>query len=129
MKRIKNWKLLTKLAFPYIIMLSILLADSLSLYVFMYTYDNYSRIVDVAGKNRMLVQKISYTAELITRANKNLQLELENQIKSIDKTLNVFEHGGYIVDYKEPFEPLPHELKYILMSVKELWQPFKKMPK
>lgn len=125
MKKNKNWKLTTKLRLPYIIILVILLIDAVSLFLFMYNFDNYSRIVDVAGETRMYSQKISYTAELITRANKNLQDELEYQANSIDKTIIVFEKGGYIKGYKKPFEPLPSEMKYMLMSVKELWIPFK----
>lgn len=124
MKKIKNWKLITKLTLPYTILLLIMLINAISLYVFMYNFDNYARLVDVAGTNRMYSQRIAYTAELITRASKPLHDELDVQIKLVNKTLQVFEEGGYIQGYKEPFEPLPDELKYILLSAVEYWKPY-----
>jgi len=125
MKKIKNWKLFTKLALPYAVILFILIFDFVSLYFYLFSVDNNSRAIVIAGKNRMLSQKIAYTVELVARANKNKQNELEDFVKEVDKNLLVFEKGGYSSDFKEPLEPLPDELKYILLAVREQWEPYK----
>ncbi len=125
MKNIRNWKLITKLALPYAIILFILIFDFISLYFYIFSVDNNSRAIVIAGKNRMLTQKIAYTVELVTRANKNKQAELEEYLKEVDKNLITFEKGGYVSDFKEPLEPLPNELRYILLSVREQWEPYR----
>jgi PAS domain S-box-containing protein len=125
MKSFKNWKVLTKLSVPYLVIFVVLIFDFISLYVYMFSIDNNARAMTVAGKNRMLLQKSVYTVELVARANKNKHNELDEIIKTIDKNLLVFDKGGYVAEFKEPLEPLPEELKYILLAVREQWEPFK----
>lgn len=125
MKKLKNRKLSTKLTIPYIVILFVLIINVLTGGFFRSDYAGYISLVDVSGELRTKSQKLAFTAELVTRANNNLQTKLEKQVNFIDNTLKVFENGGYITGYENSFNPLPEKNKYILKAVSETWKPLK----
>jgi PAS domain S-box-containing protein len=86
-------------------------------------------LIDLAGRQRMLSQRIGFLAEIAFRNNLN-----KNSIDELTKTILLFEHsldvlknGGYPQEMEDAFhvEKAPDELKAVLTKIEILWQSVK----
>ena len=86
-------------------------------------------LIDLAGRQRMLSQRIGFLAEIVFKNNLN-----KNSIDELTKTILLFEHsldvlknGGYPQEMEDAFhvEKVPDELKAVLTKIEILWQSVK----
>ena len=61
-----------------------------------YETSNHSTIIDAAGRNRMLSQRIGFLAECILNGNESLKEDLKQVVQLHDDTLEVLEKGGVL---------------------------------
>ena len=77
-------------------------------------------VINLAGKQRMLVQKMTKEAFMINAGNENSRKDLKETSELFDKTLN-----GLISGNEEMgLPPAPDEVKPQLLKVKQLWNSF-----
>ncbi|NJM94636.1 MAG: GAF domain-containing protein [Cytophagales bacterium] len=84
-------------------------------------------VINAAGRNRMLAQKIAFYALLCLR---DAGYASEQMLKAIDlhhQTLQAFKYGGALRDIGEDIiiQPVPRAMTLYLERIMELWMPFK----
>ncbi|WP_462248665.1 methyl-accepting chemotaxis protein [Ekhidna sp.] len=85
-----------------------------------------AEIVNVAGRQRMLSQKIAYIAERIVRGEEGLKDEFLNTIALCDKSLEVLEKGGVAPSMNGITIPAINDtLMKELVAAKSLWVDYK----
>jgi hypothetical protein len=84
-------------------------------------------LIDVAGRQRMLSQKIGFYAEMVVRGNNSALVGLESAILMHEKTLDVIKSGGVPpgLAAQETLMPASIELIPAINKVKSVWMPFK----
>ncbi|ASJ15661.1 hypothetical protein A3L04_00500 [Thermococcus chitonophagus] len=98
--------------------------------VFMYIEKSKSDgiVIDVAGRQRMLTQKMSKEALIVALGRDEYRKTLGETAKLFDESLNALLNGGkvYIHDRYYVIPPAPPNVKTQLEKVKNLWDPFYK---
>jgi methyl-accepting chemotaxis protein len=94
---------------------------------FLVQNNNKSLEIDIAGRNRMLSQNISFNVEMITKGHKHDIEHVNNQITLLDNSLKALKNGGTVLKNNEPFEihALGKEYDSYFAEIEILWQPFK----
>jgi PAS domain S-box-containing protein len=84
-------------------------------------------LIDLAGRQRMLSQKISFLCEMICRGNTQHVSSLRKAIDLHDHSLEVIKKGGWPMDIEAhvPLEKAHVELLPFIKIVEEVWVPFK----
>jgi signal transduction histidine kinase len=82
-----------------------------------------SHIVNVAGRQRMLSQKISKLALSVANGNDEDRTPLEEAIKLYDSSLTAIQYGGKAMGWEIP--PAPAIMKELFRSNKRIWDLFK----
>jgi GAF domain-containing protein len=91
------------------------------------TIDNI--LIDVAGRNRMLSQKIGFLCEMIYSGKKQYITQLAETIELHDNSLKVIKLGGKApaINAEYHFPPCDSSLHSTIESVEKKWLPFKEM--
>lgn len=84
-------------------------------------------LIDVAGRNRMLSQKICFLAEMIASGKTQFCDELSNTINLHCNSLSSIINGGRppAISQEIEFEKAPEFLSEAIANVEKLWIPFK----
>jgi len=84
-------------------------------------------LIDLAGRQRMLSQKISFLCEMICRGNAQHVPSLRKAIDLHDHSLEVIKKGGWPMDIEAqvPLEKAHLELLPFIKIVEDVWLPFK----
>lgn len=84
-------------------------------------------LIDLAGRQRMLSQKIGFYAEIVAKGNITNATELKAAIDLFDHSLDVIRHGGTPIGIKceYPLEQADVTLLPLLTSIDEIWRPYK----
>lgn len=84
-------------------------------------------LIDLAGRQRMLSQKISFLCEMICRGNTQHVPNLRKAIDLHDHSLEVIKNGGWPMDIEAhvPLEKAHAELLPFIKIVEDVWLPFK----
>lgn len=84
-------------------------------------------LIDLAGRQRMLSQKISFLCEMICRGNTQHVPNLRKAIDLHDHSLEVIKNGGWPMDIEAhvPIEKAHTELLPFIKIVEDVWLPFK----
>ena len=84
-------------------------------------------LIDLAGRQRMLSQKISFLCEMICRGNTQHVPSLRKAIDLHDHSLEVIKNGGWPMDIEAqvPLEKAHAELLPFIKVVEDVWLPFK----
>lgn len=85
-------------------------------------------MIDIAGRNRMLSQKIAYHAQLAYHKPPGNRQEIESAIMLFEKSLNVIKAGGIAPDLKRnnELDGVYGQFVAEIDKVWELWIPYKK---
>ncbi|ASJ03356.1 hypothetical protein A3L09_08850 [Thermococcus profundus] len=85
-------------------------------------------VIDIAGRQRMLTQKMSKEALAIAVGNDSYRKDLLATAELFDKSLRALLYGGTapIHSKEQPVPPAPPEVRTQLEKVEALWQPFYK---
>ncbi len=100
-----------------------------SAFVFIKYMENDGYILDIAGKQRMLIQHIAKDVLLVSQGHEEYRSHILQSIKTFDKTLNALMNGGKIVYEKKEIEippPANRDLIDQLNIVKNLWEDYKR---
>ncbi|MBL6445339.1 PAS domain-containing protein [Fulvivirga sp. 29W222] len=86
-----------------------------------------SYIIDIAGRNRMLSQKIGFYAEIIARGNESVKRDLLSAIELHEKSINVLEKGGIAPGLEGQIQiaPSPEEVQNDIRKAQILWKQYK----
>jgi GAF domain-containing protein len=89
------------------------------------TIDN--TLIDLAGRNRMLSQKIGFLCEMVYNGKTQFTEELAKTIKLHDVSLKTIKFGGIPPQMKTNYELPPVDVKLIpqILEVENLWREFK----
>ena len=84
-------------------------------------------LIDLAGRQRMLSQKIGFLCEMICRGNSQHVPSLRKAIDLHDHSLEVIKNGGWPIDIEVqvPLEKAHAELLPFIRRVEDVWLPFK----
>lgn len=109
-----------------ILLLGVLAVAAINLIVisnYLAAQKNDTVIVNVAGRQRMLTQKMSKLALSVAKGNREDQPQLEETINLYDTSLNVLHFGGQLMGQQIP--PAPLEMAMLFKKNKDLWLPFR----
>lgn len=85
-----------------------------------------NEIVNLAGRQRMLSQRIAFFAERISKGNNEITEEYLQLIQLCDKSLQVLEDGGIPPNMsKNPIPPSSNMVRDELQAAKNLWTEYK----
>ncbi len=115
-----------KLTFFFLITLVIGLVNGLGVLYFLSIQKDDAAVIDAAGRNRMLSQRVAYLAEL-ARKQPSAKEELRSSIELLHTSLNALKTGGVAPGIAEDRE-LPETPKHILPALaeaEELWLRYK----
>lgn len=84
-------------------------------------------LIDVAGRNRMLSQKIAFLCEMVMAGKNKFIEELLKTIELHDKSLSAIKFGGQAPQASKDvvFEPANEFILNQIQKVESLWEPFK----
>ncbi len=97
--------------------------------LFSYTYFSFysltqnANAIDDAGRQRMLIQRLGRTAELLANGDKKQQATLKKTIRLFEQTQQNLITGSKKLNYPEP---ATSEIRQKLLATYRAWQPFKK---
>jgi len=80
------------------------------------------KIINIAGKQRMLIQKMTKEAFMVASGDEKYRKTLNETAQIFDTTLNNLIYGNKELG----IPPAPDEVKQQLLKVKEMWEPFYK---
>ncbi|MDH3975409.1 MAG: response regulator [Deltaproteobacteria bacterium] len=108
-----------------ILLLGVLAVAAINLIVisnYLAAQKNDAFIVNVAGKQRMLTQKMSKLALSVAKGNVEDRAQLRQIIELYDSSLTVLHFGGDVMGQK--IRPAPQEMAKLFKENKEEWLPF-----
>ena len=79
--------------------------------------------VDAAGRQRMLSQKIAYTAFMVAAGHDDDRAALKKLVAEFEETLAAFKNGGSTRDFLIP--KAPRELDPLVRAEEAVWKPYK----
>ena len=85
--------------------------------------DKTATAVDAAGRQRMLSQKIAYTAFQVSLRHAHDKAPLEKLADEFDETLSAFRNGGYSRDFF--VYPAPAWILPLVKDAEAEWQPYR----
>ena len=107
----------------------LMLAAAITNLCVVFNYQNAQRhdanIVNVAGRQKMLAQKITKLALSIAKGNNRDRFYLKEAIHLYDASLDVLWHGGEAGSMGVFIPPAPADMDELFKINKELWERFK----
>jgi PAS domain S-box-containing protein len=84
-------------------------------------------LLNVAGRQRMLSQKIGFYAEMVVRGKSHRVRELKNSVELFQHSLDVMKDGGYPsgIETGNPLPPAHETLLGHIAAVEVLWKNYK----
>ncbi len=134
-KKFRDWKVFYKIGGMFLILLILILLTFASTKYYQSIENKAAKIIiDVAGRNRMLSQKIAAIAEQIVRADAvegEQSAAISALVRTIDlhdKSLYILKNGGLPPEIATNIElpPAPEIVMPVLEEVEELWAEYKK---
>lgn len=123
---VKNLRLKYKLSVIPLTFLIVGLINFILILNFKKEHLSDNEVVNLAGRQRMLSQRIAFFAERITKGNDDITEEYLNLIKLCDQSLQVLENGGIPPNMSEnPIPPSSSGVKTELKAAKKLWEDYK----
>nr|WP_048202629.1 methyl-accepting chemotaxis protein [Methanocaldococcus bathoardescens] len=117
---LKNISVKTKILSILAILVLIITGVSLNVVMTHDAMKNDGKVINIAGKQRMLIQKMTKEAFMIGSGHDEYRKTLKETAELFDKTLN-----GLISGSEElGLPPAPDKVKPQLLKVKQLWEPF-----
>ena len=87
--------------------------------------DSDTLVINVAGRNRMLSQKIAFQAELLSKGDVSIKSSIEECVAAHEKSLIALKNGGKAPGFNEGELPeAPDEIMATVKRVESLWKPF-----
>lgn len=127
MKSFRNFTVRTKLSSMLLLFALVALGNFVSVNY----YRNMSKIdaavVDAAGRQRMLTQKIAYLSSTILRGRKEVRKELGETIALYHTSLMALRQGGVApgIAQNSPLPPSPENILPTLLTAENLWLAYK----
>jgi methyl-accepting chemotaxis protein len=124
MNSFKNWSIAQKTG----VILGFLIASSLATFI-VFEVNSLSQktaLIDLVGRNRMLIQKIAYQSELAYRSQMASKQELRQAINLLNESLRVIADGGIAPEIKgNPKIPsIYNRFKSEIDHIRLLWTPY-----
>ena len=86
-------------------------------------------VINIAGRNRMLSQRIGLMAFKVLQGDKALMDKLESTIKLHDESFNVLVKGGKLKEQTVEFPPVSEDLLPLVDKISAIWIPYQKNAK
>lgn len=126
MYKIKNWPIRTKLRFFFLAVGVTGLINCLGVVHYLAVQKDDAALIDLAGRNRMLTQRIAFYAGLLAKG-RPVQEELKISIELLNSSLNVLKEGGPPLENVSDRElpATPDHLLPTLLEAEQLWRSYK----
>lgn len=82
-------------------------------------------VINVAGRNRMLSQRIGLMAFKVLQGDQALMPKLEATIKLHQESFNVLVNGGKLADQNVEFPVISENLMPLVNNIKAVWEPYR----
>lgn len=128
MRKFKDWSITSKTSLVFGLIISVLIVNFIITNYFKSLEKNDAVLIDLAGRNRMLTQKIAYLSLEYLDKEINLEnQELENTITLFEKSLLVMKEGGIAPEMKitKELNPAKKEVLPLLLKIEETWAKYK----
>lgn len=112
-----SWKIFGNL----LIISLIILANVGGVWVFLHQQDQDAAIVDTAGRQRMLIQKMMIEAHMIGMGELDHRDDLKNAAQAYNRSLTAFTAGNEELG----IPPAPPHIQQQLLGVRDKWEPFR----
>ena len=83
--------------------------------------------IDIAGRNRMLSQNISFNAEMVSKGHKHDIPHVISLVGLMDNSLKALKNGGQVMKDNESFaiSALGDKYSQLFNDIEKIWEPFK----
>ena len=114
--------------FYFSLLLIFFIGAAVTVYYFQFSQKLDAVVIDAAGRNRMLSQRIGFLSEQAVRGGRDVGAELREAVDLYDASFYAIKNGGVVLGIAggAVLPPSPPGVLPLVLSAEELWQAYKK---